>query len=126
MRKQRDRDTYHRKYHLPDPYSTRYARSASQARFRGEEWAFTQDTWYKVWQDSGVIAHMGRGVHQYCMTRVDNLEAWGPHNVIIIPRRMHFRKMLYEYVMKFPRTDYDPVRHGYYVPPETLEKYHVK
>jgi len=126
MRRTRAIETYPRKYQLPEPYGTRYARSAAQARFRGEEWAFDADSWYKVWQDSGVIEHMGRAIHQYCMSRVEKTEAWGPHNCIIIARRMHFKKHFYETVLNYPTTDYDVNKHGVYCPPETLEKYNVK
>ena len=126
MRKQRDKSTYHRLYDLPEPYGTRYARSKAQAKYRQDEWAFTPESWYAVWCDSGVIEHMGRSVHQYCMVRVDDTEAWGPHNTIIIPRRMHFKKRFYEYVLNYPKTEYDPTKHAYYCPPQTLEKYNVE
>lgn len=115
-----------KKYNIPSEFSKRYSRMSAQARFRNEEWAFTVDEWYKIWCDSGVKEHMGRALHQYCMTRVDATEAWGSHNCLIVTRRMHFAKKFYESVMNYPRSDYDVNKHGVYVPPETLEKYNVK
>jgi len=113
----------HKKYNLPHPFNVRYSRARALARYYGQEWAWTPETWYRVWQDSGVAEHMGKQVHQFCMVRVENMEAHGAHNCIIIPRRMHFKKLFYEYIKDFPKTDYDPRRHAYYVPPETLERY---
>lgn len=110
-------------YNIPSEWSKRYSRMCAQARFRREEWAFDAETWYKIWCDSGVMEHMGRALHQYCMSRVDATEAWAPYNCIIITRRMHFKKKFYEVVFNYPKTDYDVNKHGVYCPPETLEKY---
>jgi len=126
MRKPRSKDSWPKKYLLPHPWNVRYSRAKAQAAYFKQEWAFTPENWYKIWCDSGVMEHLGRLPHQYCMVRIDNIEAWGPHNIIIIPRRMHFKKLFYEYVAKYEKTAYDPIKHGYYVPPETLEKYDVK
>jgi len=95
-----------KKYHLPHPWSRRYAMVAAQARHRKEEWAFDQDSWYKMWEDSGVMEHYGRQVHQYCMVRKDPIEAWGPHNCIIVSRRKHFKKSIYENMLNWPKTDW--------------------
>lgn len=81
-----DRRTIKR-YDLPRPWNQRYARAICQARYRREEWAFTPNTWMRMWENSGVIEHRGRRVFAYCMARVDKTEAWGPHNCIIVPRR---------------------------------------
>lgn len=112
-----------KKYYLPEPFALRYARSKAQAKYFRQEWAFTPETWYKVWEDSGVKDHMGKQTHEYCMVRVDNTEAHGEHNCMIIPRRMYFRKQFYEYLANYPKTDYDPHKHAYYCPPETLARY---
>jgi hypothetical protein len=112
-----------KKYNLPNPWNKKYARCFAQARFRKEEWAFTPETWYQIWEDSKVKEQMGRGIHHYCMVRVDATEAWGPHNTIIIPRRMHMKKKFYECVHHYPKTDYDPQKHAFYCPPETLVRY---
>lgn len=70
-----------------------YQRAQCQARHRREEWAFEPYTWWRVWFESGVTPHRGSQAHAYCMTRVDPLEAWGPHNSIIVSRRQLFRKL---------------------------------
>ena len=70
-----------------------YQRAWAQARHRQEEWAFEPYTWWRVWFESGVTAHRGAHAHLYCMTRVDPLEAWGPHNSIIVSRRQLFHKL---------------------------------
>lgn len=51
----------------------------------GYEWAFTVHSFYKVWQKSGVMDRIGRGMHGYCMVRLDPMEAFGPHNCKIVP-----------------------------------------
>ena len=61
--------------------------SRAQAKLRKEEWAFTFETWFSMWDVSGVKDHRGNKPHQYCMVRLDNIEAWGPHNCIIVGRR---------------------------------------
>ena len=127
MRKIRSIESYQPKYkNLPRPWNLRYSRAKAQAAYFKQEWAFTADNWYKVWEDCGVKEHMGRNTHQYCMVRIDNIEAWAPYNVIIIPRRMHFKKLFYEYVANYPKTEYDPIKHAYYCPPEALEKYNAQ
>ena len=83
-----------KKYHLPNPWNIFYARAKSQAKFRREEWAFTPETWYRSWTNSGVMQHRHRLPHGYCMARVDKLEAWGPHNCVIVKRREQLRKTL--------------------------------
>lgn len=77
---------------IPDPWNVYYARARCQARYRREEWAFTPETWYRHWVNSGVMQHRMRRVHGYCMVRLDRLEAWGPHNCIIVSRRKSLRK----------------------------------
>jgi hypothetical protein len=85
-----------KKYYIPHPWNVRYARSRCQARYRREEWAFTPETWYRHWQNSGVMEHCTRKSHGYCMVRLDPIEAWGPHNCIIVPRRQALMKILWE------------------------------
>ena len=79
-------------YEIPTEWAKRYSKAQAQAKFRKEEWAFDQHTWYNMWMESGFAEHLGREPHSYCMTRKDTIEAWGPHNCIIIPRRMHLKK----------------------------------
>ena len=84
-----------RKYNLPNPWNVYYSRARSQARYRREEWAFTEDTWMRHWQNSGVMEHRHRRAHGYCMVRLDRTEAWGPHNCVIVPRRKQLGKVLW-------------------------------
>lgn len=85
-----------KKYSLPHPWNQRYARAKAQAKFRREEWAFTEHTWYRHWQNSGVMQHRHREIQGYCMVRLDPIEAWGPHNCIIVPRRRQLLRTLWE------------------------------
>ena len=109
-----------RKYTIEQPWRGRYARSKAQAKFRKEEWAFTDETWLKLWQDSGYSEHLGRSVHQYCMVRKDTTEAWGPHNCMIVQRRLHMKKNFWEHILKSPKTDWQD-KHAMYVPPEAQD-----
>lgn len=78
---------FQKKYtQLPNPWNVFYARARSQALFRKEEWAFTPESWYKLWQDSGFAELKGRTRRGYVMVRIDRIEAWGPHNCRIIGR----------------------------------------
>lgn len=97
-----------KKYDIPSDWSKKYSMAKAQAKYRREEWAFDEHSWYKLWLDSGVTEHMGKHVQCYCMTRKDKIEAWGPHNCIIIPRRKHFRKMAYVGFHNFPNADWRP------------------
>jgi len=83
-------------YRLPSPWNTRYARAKALAKFRGEYWNFTPETWFDMWVESGVMQWCSNRAEGYCMVKKDPIEAWGPHNAIIIPRRMLFRKFGYE------------------------------
>lgn len=78
----------------------KYSRAKAQAKFRNEEWAFTAESWYALWADSDLIQHRGKQNHNYCMVRKDNIEAWGPHNCILVSRRQYFRKQAYETMLK--------------------------
>jgi hypothetical protein len=75
-----------KKYFLPHPWNVYYARARCQARHRREEWAFTPESWYKCWCDSGLMDLRDRKRSGYVMVRVDRIEAWGPHNCRIISR----------------------------------------
>jgi|TARA_R110000796_G_scaffold99516_2_gene207646 hypothetical protein len=85
--------------------------SRAQAKLRKEEWAFTFETWFSMWDVSGVKDHRGNKPHQYCMVRLDNIEAWGPHNCIIVGRRMHLKKQAYETMHNFPVMPWE-TKHG--------------
>lgn len=78
---------------LEPAWQKRYENQMYQAIWRGEEWAFDPESWWWVWCQSGVIVHRSRRVQGYCMVRVDVLEAWGPHNSIIVTRRELFRRL---------------------------------
>lgn len=79
---------------LPDLWNRRYSVARCQARFRREEWAFTPETWYATWCDSGRAEQCGPKPDDYCLVRVDRTEAWGPHNCIVVQRRKQLRKLL--------------------------------
>jgi len=84
----------------------KYSRARAQARFRKQEWAFSCETWYELWRDSGLIEHRGKELHSYCMVRKDPIEAWSPKNCIIASRRQFFKKCGYESLAKLPKTDW--------------------
>lgn len=69
---------------LPKPWGRRYTRKRIYCLHLGQEWAFTHQTWYQMWCESGVMHLAGRGESQYRMVRVDPYEAWGPHNCRIV------------------------------------------
>ena len=97
-----------KKYMIPSPWNIYYARARCQALFRNAYWAFTPETWYQLWVDSGVMRHRGRRIHQYRMVRMDPIEAYGPHNCIIVTNRMAFRKLMYENSRRGPKTNFQP------------------
>lgn len=95
-----------RKYFLPAPWNIYYARARCQAIYRNNFWAFTPESWYQMWVDSGVMQHKGRKIHQYRMVRMDPTEAYGPHNCIIVTNRMAYRKLMYENRGLVPKTNF--------------------
>jgi len=93
---------------IPYPWVKAYSLAKAQAKFLRHEWAFELETWFGMWEESGVKQHRGNKPHQYCMVRLDQIEAWGPHNCIIIPRRKGLQKHVYENVLKIRKpTEYD-------------------
>jgi len=88
-------------------WRTHYSRVKAQANFRREEWAFTYESWTHMWDQSGKREHRGRKPHQYCMVRKDPIEAWGPHNCIIVTRRMHLKKQAYEAIHNYEKRDWE-------------------
>ena len=89
---------------IPSADRLAYARQKAQAKYRREEWAFTIDTWLAMWDQSGVKQWRGSKPHEFCMVRKDEIEAWGPHNCIIVARRKHLRKEMYEKMWNVPKT----------------------
>jgi len=89
-------------YEIPSEWAKRYSKARAQAKFRKEEWAFDQHTWLKMWMDSGVAEHRGSLIQGYCMVRKDPIEAWGPHNCIIVPRRQHLKRGAYIHFHGYP------------------------
>jgi len=85
-----------------------YSKARAQAKFQKQEWAFELETWYDLWESSGVMEHRGRKPHQYVMVRKDEIEAWGPHNCIIVSRRTQLKKHCYERLHKMSEiTEWD-------------------
>lgn len=89
---------------IPKEWVRKYSMAKAQAVALGQEWAFELETWYDMWEASGVKEHRGPRIHQYCMVRKDPIEAWGPHNCIIVARRTHMRKHCYEKMLKTVKT----------------------
>lgn len=69
---------------LPPPWGRRYIVKQCYARYLGQEWAFTHESWYQMWEASGVMHLYGRTMQGYRMVRLDPIEAWGPHNCKIV------------------------------------------
>lgn len=91
---------YENPNNIPYEWIKAYSNAKAQAKFQKQEWAFELETWYQMWEDSGVKEHRGNKPHQYCMVRKDPIEAWGPHNSIIISRRKGLQKQAYERMLK--------------------------
>lgn len=99
--------TYANPQGIPQAWVKKYSVARAQAKFQRQEWAFELETWYNMWEQSGVKEHRGRKPHQYVMVRKDPIEAWGPHNCIIVSQRMNQRKHCYEKMLKLaPKTEY--------------------
>lgn len=93
---------------IPAKWVKAYSLARAQAKFQKQEWAFELESWYEQWDSSGVKEHRGRKNHQYVMVRKDELEAWGPHNCIIVSRRMQLKKHCYEKMLKtVPETEWE-------------------
>lgn len=84
---------------LPVPWGRRYIVKLHYARYLGQEWAFTHETWYHMWQQSGVAHLYGRTRDAYRMVRRDPVEAWGPHNCVIVSGERFLRRNL-EYMWR--------------------------
>jgi len=93
---------------LPYEIRLKYSRARSQAKLRNEEWAFTLESWYTMWMESGVFHLRGNKPHHYSMVRIDEIEAWGPHNCIIVSGRTRLRKHAFERLHKYgPITEWE-------------------
>lgn len=103
-------ELYNRKYSADFPYETRrlYSCAKAQAKYYKQEWAFTLETWWQFWDESGLWEHRGNRGHQYTMVRLDTIEAWSPKNCIIVPRRTMLRKNGYEVKGNLTKTDWQP------------------
>ena len=100
--------TYDNPTNIPYDCIKKYSRSKAQAKFQKHEWAFTLETWYTMWEESGVKEHRGNKPYQYVMVRKDEIEAWGPHNCIVVSRRKHLIKGCLENIHKsIPKRDWE-------------------
>jgi len=106
---------------LENPWNTRYSRMKAQAKFRMQEFNLTPQEYMKLWDDSGVKEHCGSKPHQYCMVRKDPIEAWSYNNCIIVPRRMHLKKQVYEACHNYPETNWQD-KHGVKLTTEDVYK----
>lgn len=64
-----------------------WVRAKAQAKFRGEEWAITEEEWMNsVWPDS-LWARRGRKSMDLCLIRDDARGSWHIDNIIMVTRR---------------------------------------
>lgn len=61
----------------------RYRRQRANAERRDIPWDFTFETWWKMWEDSGMWEFRGTGMDAFCMSRVDDEGPYSPCNVEI-------------------------------------------
>lgn len=61
-----------------------YLIAKAGAHFRGEAWQLTAEEWFAVWRPHW--SKRGRGRDSWCITRIQESEAWCPDNVEIWPR----------------------------------------
>jgi hypothetical protein len=59
----------------------------AQAKFRGEKYELTFDQFFELWD--GKWEYRGRGIDDFCISRIDPSKAWKISNVHIITRREH-------------------------------------
>jgi hypothetical protein len=64
----------------------KYIRQRANADRRGIPWEFTFETWWKVWEDSGMWDERGVGRNAYCMSRINDEGPYCPGNVEIKPQ----------------------------------------
>lgn len=51
---------------------------------RGVEWLFDEESWLKIWKDSGRFEKRGRGPGCYQMARIGDCGPYAPWNVVIV------------------------------------------
>ena len=66
-------------------------RARAQARYRGEEWAITEDEYIALWRQDDLYKLKGRGIGCLCMSRVDARLPWTIDNVVIVARLKMFK-----------------------------------
>ena len=83
----------HREWRKANPKQWAYADQKNSAKKRGITWAFTFETWKKVWEDSGHWDQRGGGTGDYCMARFNDTGDYSPGNVKIITIRENMQEM---------------------------------
>lgn len=81
-------------YDKREPYSRRraYACAKAQAKYRGEPWNFTMESWLKIWDDAGAWDSKGSNLGKLCMSRRDLTLPWEPANVDLVTRSESSRR----------------------------------
>ena len=78
----------------PDPVRheqfTAWHRQRAQAIYRGEEYLLTFEDFHAIWGD--LWSKRGRGINDYCLSRLDPEKAWDKTNTRVITRYEHLSK----------------------------------
>lgn len=70
---------------VPPDAKRAYSSQRAVARFRGIEWEFTPESWWRVWQESGKWELRGKAHGCYCMARHLDSGPYAEWNVRICP-----------------------------------------
>jgi len=71
-----------------------YISAERNAMRRGIRWAFTFETWCKIWNDSGHYAQRGPYLGQYCMQRIFDGDVYSPTTVEIQVQQRNVETLL--------------------------------
>lgn len=97
-------------------WRTRYSRAQAQARYRREPWEFDIESWYQIWQASGVQDQIGHTMQSYTMVRRDIDHPWSANNCMIMRRdimMLTISRHHWESSKRFPESE------AHYIPGET-------
>lgn len=72
----------------------KYIRQRANAHRREIPWEFTFESWWKVWEDSGMWEFRGRGRDGYVMSRINDEGPYCPENVEIKTMRENSQEHL--------------------------------
>jgi hypothetical protein len=116
MKKSKFKQTLHRRKQKRAWLATprgKYWQQKTNAKRRGIAWEFTFETWWQLWEASGMWEQRGAAAGYYCLSRRGDAGAYSPDNCAVMLFEANATESNRNYVRNFGRTPTEPVDNSF-------------